>query len=112
MVFGSGSSGVVAWALRMSLRLLFFYQRHAFIRAGFQEHQVQSQIRILGVDLLAATCVDQGNAGSARIDESLKFAQRLARVPLPLNVRTNLCRTRIIPKVSWGWLFRDLGFRI
>ena len=88
------------------------YQRHAFIRAGFQEHQVQSQIRILGVDLLAATCVDQGNAGSARIDESLKFAQRLARVPLPLNVRTNLCRTRIIPKVSWGWLFRDLGFRI
>ena len=61
------------------------YQRHAFIRAGFQEHQVQSQIRILGVDFLAATCVDQGNSGSARIDESLKFAQWLARVPLPLN---------------------------
>ena len=86
------------------------FQRHAFIRGGFHEHQVQSQIRILGVDFLAATCVDQGNAGSARIDESLKFAQRLARVPLPLNVRTNLFRTRIIPKVSWGWLFRD--FRI
>ena len=86
------------------------FQRHAFIRGGLQEHQVQSQIRILGVDFLAATCVDLGNAGSARIDESVKFAQRLARVPLPLNVRSNLFRTRIIPKVSWGWLFRD--FRI
>ena len=76
-----GSSGVVAWALWwMSLRLLFFvqngHQRHAFIRARFQEHQVQSQIRILGMIYLLLPVVDQGNAGSARIDESLKFAQR------------------------------------
>ena len=41
------------------------FQRHAFIRGGFQEHQVQSQIRILGVDFLAATCFDRGNAGRA-----------------------------------------------
>ena len=39
------------------------FQRHAFIWGGFQEHQVQSQIRILGVDFLAATCFDRGNAG-------------------------------------------------
>ena len=41
------------------------FQRHASIRGGFQEHQVQSQIRILGVDFLAATCFDRGNAGRA-----------------------------------------------
>eukprot|EP00434_Breviolum_minutum_P037005 symbB.v1.2.032797.t1/scaffold3986.1/size50362/5 len=61
------------------------HQRHAFIRARFQEHQVQSQIRILGVDLLAATCVDQGSEWLQGLPEDclcpsdgLKRSQRVA----------------------------------
>ena len=79
------------------------FQRHAFERAGFRSDQIRSQIRILGVDFISDRSDQVGLAAKERFDSALRVATRLATVPLPTEVRRALYRTRVVPKVAWGW---------
>ena len=81
------------------------YQRHAFERAGIPIQQIHSQMRILGVDYVVPGFGQVGEAGEARIASAVHIAKRLARLPVSVEVRRALYRTRVIPKASWGWWF-------
>jgi hypothetical protein len=78
------------------------YNRHAFVRNGFPERNVRSQIRILGIGYVSPAGDEVGEEGAARISQAVQIAARLSKAPVPLRARSSL-----IPKASWGWWLQD-----
>ncbi|CAJ1407777.1 unnamed protein product [Effrenium voratum] len=81
-------------------------QRLAFERRGLSQSQISGQLRILGVDYLSQGCDGYGSTRQQKTVQALGW--RLARAPLPAEVRTSLYRSRIIPSLCWGWWFQDM----
>ena len=65
---------------------------------------LQPSVRVLGVYLVAEPGVEAPTA-KARLDEALRRGRKLVNRALPLNVRRELWRTRIVPRASWGHIF-------
>ena len=73
-------------------------------RHGWAQY-IKDQVRVLGASFCAAShttsaCTEQ------RTSEALRMAVRLRKRGIPIAVRRDLWRTRIIPKASWGYLFQ------
>ena len=82
------------------------YQRLAFLRRGFEARQLDSQLRILGVDFVKGS--SDPAAGMERLEKGIAYARRLARAPVSVDIRRSLFRTRIVPLASWGWWFHPI----
>ena len=89
-----------------------YHQRMAFLRRGFPAEQIRDEARILGVDFFAPGTRDVGQCQNGRLQEGLGIAARITRAPVPISVREMLFRTRVIPKISWGWWFNDVPDRV
>ncbi|CAE7729929.1 unnamed protein product, partial [Symbiodinium necroappetens] len=60
-------------------------------------------VRVLGVDLCATVAAERPVA-AARMEEALRRGARLINTAIPLTIRRELWRTRIVPRASWGHL--------
>ena len=60
-------------------------------------------VRVLGVDLCATVDAERPVA-AARMEEALRRGARLINSAIPLTIRRELWRTRIVPRASWGHL--------
>lgn len=89
-----------------------YHQRMAFLRRGFPAERIRGEARILGVDFFAPGTIDVGQCQNDRLQEGLSMAARITRAPVPISVREMLFRTRVIPKISWGWWFNDVPDRV
>ena len=69
---------------------------------------VRDSIRVLGVDLQVEPDADTPVA-DARAQEALARGSKLVNRAVPLTVRRELWRTRIVPKASWGHIFRPFA---
>lgn len=96
-----------SWSARLGLvenreKILAFaqnqFQRMAFLKVG-----ISDQIRILGIDVFASSADAVGNTQQLRLNQGQAEAIRLARAPVSVKVKEDLYRTRIVPKLSWGW---------
>ena len=79
------------------------FRRQLLAHPQYQAHVVR-QARVLGVDYAQSPC--QSSTAQTRYDDAVKRANRLQRAHLSRRTNRILWRTRIIPKASWGWLFR------
>ena len=84
-----------------------YQQRMAFLKFGFSTGQVQSQFRVLGVDVLASS-EQLGKTHEARLAQGHAAAVRLTRAPVDVTVREGLWCTRILPKITWGWWLSEV----
>ena len=75
--------------------------------AGFSHDGVVPQTRVLGVDFV------QESAGEPRtllqrIEEGRAILQRIGILPLALSAKSNLVRTRVVPKMVWGRFMHNI----
>ena len=78
-----------------------------FLRFGFAAAQIRSQFRVLGVDVLASS-EKLGCTHNARLEQGHAAAIRLVRAPVDVKVKEFLWRTRILPKITWGWWLSEV----
>jgi hypothetical protein len=72
------------------------HQRMAFLKVGMTPDQINDQIRVLGVDILAPSAEAVGPSQHRRLDQRHEEATRLARAPVSVQVKEELYRTRIV----------------
>ena len=80
-----------------------YHQRMAFERAGFDSEQIRDQLRILGVDVFAPQAATPGTSQQERFKKGQEETGCLAQAPVSVQVREHLYRTRVVPKITWGW---------
>lgn len=68
-------------------------------------HLLQDSVRVLGVDLTASPSGACPTA-DARVKAALTMGRKLLNRAIPVTIRRDLWRTRVIAKVSWGHLFQ------
>eukprot|EP00435_Cladocopium_sp_Y103_P053304 s1078_g17.t1 len=81
-------------------------QRWALEKQGFKISQISSEIRILGIDYVSSG-KDGGCTSHSRVSAALKLADKLCSAPIPVDVKRDLFRTRVVPLASWGWWLHD-----
>ena len=82
-------------------------QRWALEKHGFKSSQISSEIRILGIDFVSYG-KDGGRTAQSRVSAALKLTDKLCTAPIPVDVKRDLFRTRVIPLASWGWWLFDI----
>ena len=81
-------------------------QRWALEKHGFKPSQISSEIRILRIDFVSYG-KDGGRTAQSRVSAALKLTDKLCTAPIPVDVKRDLFRTRVIPLASWGWWLFD-----
>ena len=85
-------------------------QRWALEKHGFKPSQISSEIRILGIDFVSSG-KDGGRTAQSRVSAALKLTDKLCTAPIPVDVKRDLFRTRVIPLASWGWWLYDFPLK-
>ena len=65
------------------------HQRMAFLKVGMTLDQINDQICVLGVDILAPSAEAVGPSQHRRLDQRHEEAMRLARAPVSVQGRKN-----------------------
>ncbi|CAE7653564.1 SECA1, partial [Symbiodinium pilosum] len=78
------------------------------VRAAALGHLLAASTRILGVDFYTPGA-PEGEATVKRMEAALAMGKKLCNRLLPVDIRRDLWRTRIVPKAAWGHLFRGIS---
>eukprot|EP00434_Breviolum_minutum_P040197 symbB.v1.2.035714.t1/scaffold4845.1/size35134/2 len=83
------------------------HQKRQLLQSGFEEEALVEQTRVLGVDFCARPAAARRETANKRIEQGLHWAKKLQSAKaIPIRAKHMLWRTRVVPKVSWGCLFR------
>ena len=82
-------------------------QKHDLMAQGVSPHSIQSQARILGVDVMTNSN-DVSQTMMGRCQKGLGILARLAFCPIGREVRRALYRSRVIPLLTWAVWMRSL----